>query len=72
VEFFAKWRNRRQRPGSLKRLPNCKPWKLRALSTSSTWGEHRLAQEVGLFRDVLLHRRNMKEILFFFNGIYSY
>ena len=38
----------------------------RALSASSSWGEHRLAQEVGLFRDVLLHRRNMKEILFFF------
>ena len=37
-----------------------------ALSASSSWGEHRLAQEVGLFRDVLLHRRNMKEILFFF------
>ena len=27
----------------------------RALSASSSWGEHRLAQEVGLFRDVLLH-----------------
>ena len=38
----------------------------RALSASSSWGEHRLAQEVGLFRDVLLHCRNMKEILFFF------
>jgi hypothetical protein len=52
--------------GQPEAFANFKPWKLRALSASSSRGEHRFAQEVGLFRGVLLHRSNMKEILFFF------
>ena len=38
----------------------------RALSASLSWGKHRLAQEAGLFRDVLLHRSTVTEVLVFF------
>jgi hypothetical protein len=38
----------------------------RALSASLSWGKHRLAQEAGLFRDVLLHRSIVTEIPVFF------
>jgi hypothetical protein len=43
----------------------------RALSALN-WGKHLLAREAGLFRDVLLHWRNVTEILGSSNGIYSY
>jgi hypothetical protein len=33
----------------------------RALSTSLNWGKHRLAQEAGLFRGILLHRSIVTE-----------
>ena len=33
----------------------------RPLSTSLNWGKHHLAREAGLFRDVLLHKRIMRE-----------
>ena len=39
---------------------------LPALSASLSWGKHRLAQEAGLFCDVLLHRSIVTEILVFF------
>jgi hypothetical protein len=38
----------------------------RALSTSLNWGKHRLAQETGLFRDVLLHESIVTEVFVFF------
>jgi hypothetical protein len=38
----------------------------RALSTSLNWGKHHLAREAGLFCDVLLHKRIMREGALFF------
>ena len=37
-----------------------------ALSTSLNWGKHRLSQEAGLFREVLLHKSIVTEVLVFF------
>ena len=38
----------------------------RVPSTSLNWGKQRLAQEAGLFRDVLLHKNIVTEVLVFF------